>query len=292
MDSTKKGSLLVFMAVILWSITGIIIKTVDASAVWINLIRSLSGGIFLSPFIFKQKIYPLKSILITSVFMTLFLMAITLTTQISSSAMAISMQYAAPMYLIAYGFYKNKKIDYKKLVVLILIFIGVFLNVLDSFKSANILAIFSGLAVGITFIFYSASLQKIESGSPLGIVALINIVCAFFYMAALPFNYTNPVSSLKDILLLCLAGVLISGVSYALYRAGLKKIKVEKAMIIALAEPVLNPIWVFLGNGEIPEAMTIVGITFILLGAVADILFRKYESHESDDTVNQSEEIA
>ncbi|WP_315120127.1 DMT family transporter [uncultured Clostridium sp.] len=283
MDSTKKGSLLVLVAVILWSITGIITKTVNTSAIWINLIRSLSGGIFLSPFIFKQKIYPLKNVLIASVFMALFLMALTLTTQISSSAMAISMQYAAPMYVIAYGFYKNKRIDYKKLMVLILIFIGVFLNVLDSFKSANIIAIFSGLAIGITFILYSATLQKIESGSPLGIVALINLVCSFFYILVLPFNYTNVPSSLKDILLLCLAGVLVSGLSYALYGAGLRKIKVEKAMIIALAEPVLNPIWVFLGNKEIPEAMTIVGVIFILLGAVADILFKK---HGSDDTGN------
>lgn len=278
MDSTKKGSLLVLMAVILWSITGIIIKTVNASTIWIILIRSLSGGVFLSPFIFKQKIYPLKSVLIASIFMALFSAAITLTTQISSSAMAISMQYAAPMYVIAYGFYKNKKIDYKKLVVLILIFIGVFLNILDSFKSANILAIFSGLAIGITFIVYSASLQKIESGSPLGIVSLINLVCSFFYMLVLPFNYTNAPSSLKDILLLCLAGVLVSGLSYALYGAGLRKIKVEKAMIIALAEPVLNPIWVFMGNGEIPQIITIIGVIFILLGAVVDILFRKHGS--------------
>ena len=276
MSNSKKGSVLVFMAVILWSLTGLIIKTVEASTIWIILIRSLSGGIFLSPYIFKQRIYPLKSIFFASVSMALFSMAITLTTQLSSSAMAISMQYAAPMYLIGYSFYKNKKIDYKKLVVLILIFIGVFLSVFDSFKSANILAMFSGLAVGITFIFYSTNLQKVEGGSPLGIVALINLICSLFYILILPFNYTPMPSSLKDILILCFAGILISGLSYALYGAGLRKINVEKAMIIALAEPILNPIWVFLGTKEIPAAMTIIGIIFILLGAVIDILFRKH----------------
>lgn len=276
MNNSKKGSILVFMAVILWSITGIIIKTVEFSTIWIILIRSLSGGLILSPYIFKEKIYPIKNVFITSIFMALFSMSITLTTQLSSSAMAISMQYAAPMYIIGFSFYKNKRIDSKKLIVLLLVFIGVFLNVLDSFKSANILAIFSGLAIGITFVFYSASLQKIKGGSALGIVSLINLICSFFYILILPFNSTPMPSSVNGVLILCFAGVLISGLSYALYGAGLRKINIEKAMIIALAEPVLNPIWVFIGTNEVPPLITIIGIIFILLGAVVDIFFRKY----------------
>ena len=214
--------------------------------------------------------------------MALFLLSITITTQISSAAMAISMQYAAPMYVIGYGFYKDKKIDYKKLIILVLIFIGVLINVLNSLKDANVLAMFSGLAIGITFVLYSVNLQKVEEGSPLGIVALINLICSFFYMLALPFNLTNPPSTLKDILLLILAGVLISGLSYALYGAGLRKVNIERAMIIGLAEPILNPIWVYLGNNEIPDLMTITGVLFILLGAVADIIFGKKETEESN----------
>jgi len=272
--SSSKGSLLVLCTVVLWSIAGIIIKTVQADAIWITLIRSLSGGIFLSPYIFKEKIYPLKNVVITSILMAFFAISITITTKISSSAMAIAMQTAAPMYAISYGFYKNRKVDKKRLLILILIFIGVFLNVLDSFKSANNLAIFSGLAIGITFFLYTVSLQKITNGSPLGIVALINLFCSVIYLAILPLNYSNPPTSLKDILLLCLAGVLITGLSYALYGAGLRRINIEKAMIIGLLEPILNPIWVFLGTGEIPPKMTIIGIIFIMLGAIVDILFR------------------
>lgn len=185
------------------------------------------------------------------------------------------------MYVIGYGFIKNKRIDYKKLLVLILIFIGVSINVLNSLKEANTVAMFSGLAIGITFILYSLSLQKINEGSPLGIIALINLICAFFYMLALPFNYENPPATLREILLLLLAGVFISGLSYALYGAGLRKVNIERAMIIGLAEPILNPIWVYLGNREIPEPMIMVGIAFILLGAVADIVLRKKGTEES-----------
>lgn len=67
--------------------------------------------------------------------------------------------------------------------------------------------------------------------------------------------------------------IVISGISYTLYGKGLREVSMEKAMIICLAEPVLNPIWVYLGKGEIPSMTTVIGSTLILLSAVVDITF-------------------
>ena len=47
----------------------------------------------------------------------------------------------------------------------------------------------------------------------------------------------------------------------------------EKAMIICLAEPVLNPLCVYLGKGEIPSMTTVIGSILILLSAIIDIVF-------------------
>ena len=47
----------------------------------------------------------------------------------------------------------------------------------------------------------------------------------------------------------------------------------ERALIICLTEPILNPIWVYLGNGEVPSMTTVIGVSFILLGTITDILF-------------------
>jgi len=41
----RKVIFLIFIAVVLWSLSGFIVKTVDASAIWITLIRS-AGGIY------------------------------------------------------------------------------------------------------------------------------------------------------------------------------------------------------------------------------------------------------
>ena len=55
--------------------------------------------------------------------------------------------------------------------------------------------------------------------------------------------------------------------------SGLRQVTMERAVIICLAEPILNPIWVYLGNGEVPSITTVIGVSFILLGAITDILF-------------------
>lgn len=275
MSYEKKGYFAIFAAVVLWSLSGFIVKTVDASAIWITLIRSAVGGIFLASFIRSKPIRPKKYVILAAIAMALFLLTLTITTQISTSAMAISLQYTAPMYLIAYNFIKDKKIEKKSLLVFAFIFIGVVVNILGIFKEKNYFAIFAGLAIGLSFVFYSQFLQKVREGNPLGIVSIINLICCGLYALALPFNFGSPPRKISDIVLIVLAGILISGLSYAFYSWGLRRVKLERAVIIGLSEPILNPIWVLLFNGEVPPKNVIIGMIFILGGAIVDIFLSK-----------------
>ena len=273
MKNNSKAYFLIIAAVIIWSLSGLLVKAVNVDPLWISLIRCLGGGIFLLPYIFKEKIYPMKNILFGGIFMAIFLLSLTITTRISSSAMAISMQYTAPMYVIGYGFYKSKEIKFEKFIVFLLIFAGIIFNSITSMNGGNWWAIVSGITIGLAFVFYSYNLQKVKKGNLLGIVALINIISAAFYGILLIFRYSHPPSSFNEIIILSISGIVISGISYALYGEGLREVSMEKAMIICLAEPVLNPLWVYLGKGEIPSMTTVIGSILILLSAIIDIAF-------------------
>ncbi|ASG28808.1 DMT family transporter [Fusobacterium polymorphum] len=273
MKNNSKAYFLIIAAVIIWSLSGLLVKAVDADPLWISLIRCLGGGIFLLPYIFKEKIYPMKNILFGGIFMAIFLLSLTITTRISSSAMAISMQYTAPMYVIGYGFYKSKEIKFDKFIVFLLIFAGIIFNSITSMNGGNWWAIVSGITIGLSFVFYSYNLQKVKKGNLLGIVALINIISAIFYGVLLIFRYNPPPSNFGEIIILSISGIVISGISYALYGEGLRDVSMEKAMIICLAEPILNPLWVYLGKGEIPSMTTVIGSILILLSAIIDIAF-------------------
>ena len=273
MKNNSKAYFLIIAAIIIWSLSGLLVKAVNVDPLWISLIRCLGGGIFLLPYIFKEKIYPMKNILFGGIFMAIFLLSLTITTRISSSAMAISMQYTAPMYVIGYGFYKSKEIKFEKFIVFLFIFAGIIFNSITSMNGGNWWAIVSGITIGLAFVFYSYNLQKVKKGNLLGIVALINIISAIFYGILLLFRYSPPPSSFNEIIILSISGIVISGISYALYGEGLREISMEKAMIICLAEPVLNPLWVYLGKGEIPSMTTVIGSILILLSAIIDIAF-------------------
>ena len=273
MKNNSKAYFLIIAAVIIWSLSGLLVKAVNVDPLWISLIRCLGGGIFLLPYIFKEKIYPIKNILFGGIFMAIFLLSLTITTRISSSAMAISMQYTAPMYVIGYGFYKSKEIKFDKFIVFLLIFAGIIFNSITSMNGGNWWAIVSGITIGLAFVFYSYNLQKVKKGNLLGIVALINIISAIFYGVLLIFRYNPPPSNFGEIIILSISGIVISGISYALYGEGLREVSMEKAMIICLAEPVLNPLWVYLGKGEIPSMTTVTGSILILLSAIIDIAF-------------------
>lgn len=273
MKNNSKAYFLIIATVIIWSLSGLLVKAVNVDPLWISLIRCLGGGIFLLPYIFKEKIYPMKNILFGGIFMAIFLLSLTITTRISSSAMAISMQYTAPMYVIGYGFYKSKEIKFEKFIVFLLIFAGIIFNSITSMNGGNWWAIVSGITIGLAFVFYSYNLQKVKKGNLLGIVALINIISAAFYGILLIFRYSHPPSSFNEIIILSISGIVISGISYALYGEGLREVSMEKAMIICLAEPVLNPLWVYLGKGEIPSMTTVIGSILILLSAIIDIAF-------------------
>ena len=149
------GNILVLIAVLLWSLVGLMIKSVDADPIWIMIIRSLSAGLFLSPYIFKEKIYPMKKVALAGFFMAVFLLCVTITTQIANSAMAVAMQYTAPMYIIAYGFYINKRVDRNKLIVLLSILVGIVFIVINSLQNSNPFAIFTDILIGLAFVFYS-----------------------------------------------------------------------------------------------------------------------------------------
>ena len=273
MKNNSKAYFLIIAAVIIWSLSGLLVKAVNTDPLWISLIRCLGGGIFLLPYIFKEKIYPMKNILFGGIFMAIFLLSLTITTRISSSAMAISMQYTAPIYVIGYGFYKSKEIKFEKFIVFLLIFAGIIFNSITSMNGGNWWAIVSGITIGLAFVFYSYNLQKVKKGNLLGIVALINIISAAFYGILLIFRCSPPPSSFNEIIILSISGIVISGISYALYGEGLRKVSMEKAMIICLAEPVLNPLWVYLGKEEIPSMTTVIGSILILLSAIIDIVF-------------------
>lgn len=64
MKNNSKAYFLIIAAVIIWSLSGLLVKAVNTDPLWISLIRCLGGGIFFIALYIQRKIYPMKNILL------------------------------------------------------------------------------------------------------------------------------------------------------------------------------------------------------------------------------------
>jgi drug/metabolite transporter (DMT)-like permease len=265
------GSVFVFLAALLWSLAGLILKTAVASTTWFILIRAVIAGLLFLPFIIKYKVRLTKQFVFTGILYYVFLATFNTTTLMSSSTLAVAMQSAAPVYVIFMTAFSLRRFSLRKLPTVILIMSGIAMSIYDVRNTAAPIALLCGIATGFCFIAYSGQLKKIETSSPMGTIGLINLVAAVFSLCVLPFDFKPLPTDFLTWGALLISGIFVSGISYTLYGSGLKKIPVEKAMLIALAEPILNPVWVFLGTGEAPSLLVGLGLVIILVGVVTDI---------------------
>jgi drug/metabolite transporter (DMT)-like permease len=87
----------------------------------------------------------------------------------------------------------------------------------------------------------------------------------------------------RDLIISLYLGVFQFGVGFTLVVLGSRYVPAAQVGLLALVEPVLAPVWVWMGVGEVPGLATIVGGTIILLAITTDgiLNIKSSESHST-----------
>jgi len=87
----------------------------------------------------------------------------------------------------------------------------------------------------------------------------------------------------RDLIISLYLGVFQVGVGFTLVVLGTRYVPAAQVGLLALVEPVLAPIWVWMGVGEVPGLATIVGGTIIFLAIATDgiLNIKSSESHSA-----------
>jgi drug/metabolite transporter (DMT)-like permease len=108
-----------------------------------------------------------------------------------------------------------------------------------------------------------------KEGNPADSMLGAHLICA---CAALPFAFFFPpqlgLPALRSVLLLGLVQVLTSQI----LSFGIRRVRALQALLTAMIEPVLNPLWVFLATGERPSGAAFAGGTVIVLAVMLSSL--------------------
>src|SRR5438067_11799102 len=265
MSARSVAPILLLLAALLWSLGGVLIKSIDLDPMTIAGARSaiaipvMLACIGWPRFNFSRA--QIGGAIGYAATVALFVFA----TRMTTAANAIFLQYTAPIYVAIIGrWYLGERALPIDWLVIAVTLGGIALFFLDRLTTSgfwgNMVALASGLAFASVVIF----LRKEKAGSPINIIILGNIIVA---VAGAPFLFRAPLYQARALWLVLVLGVLQLGLSYALYAEAIKHVTALEAMLIPLIEPVLNPVWVMLALGERPGPWAIVGAALVL-GAV------------------------
>ncbi len=277
LNARQKAIAALIGCALLWSSGGLLIKSVSLEPLAISGGRSL-----IAMFVFlaaggrpKPVAKPVfwGAVLVYTGTLTSF----TLATSLTTAANAVLLQYTAPVFvsLFSWLFYRLRP-QKPDIAVLAAIAAGLYLFFYEALHwpayPAAMAGNLFGLSAGVFFALQAVLMhQSIRKGcSPLSILALGNFFC---FLVSVPVLFSQ-MPTPADFTGLILLGIFQVGAAYLLYQYALPHVTALELILIPVIEPLLNPLWVFLIQGETPGRLSLAGGILVLVSVTGWCLWR------------------
>jgi len=305
MVDQRNSTLLVLLAGILWSFSGVLIKEIHWNALSVAATRAFIGGLIQFFFLFiclkkaargtvnEFQVTPwvvLKDIVASRSFWQWLgaisfvanMLALVFAFQLSPAANAVTLHYSG---MVLVGFLSGpmlkqppKKQDW---IALIIALSGIFLLGKDGWDThayaGTILGLFCGLTLAMDQICQGIRVQQDSSGfGALKNVILANLLMTLIGLPAIVLSciHGNMPPPHEWILLLIL-GIVPWGVPDILYALGIRHVPVFRALIIGLFDPLLTSVWPILALAEYPSKLAIFGGVIIIFAIIYQAYFEQ-----------------
>ncbi len=295
-QSSLSGQLMILSAALLWSTAGILIKLIPWSGFSIASIRGLICTLALlalrqlrrrtgsyAPVRFsKHNIAAGVALFLTG---ALFMVSNKLTT----AANAIVLQYIAPILILIYtAVVQKRRPTAIEISLTAVVFIGCVLAFCDKLGGSgtlgDILAIISGFTFAALIVINRMDKTQPEDGQIIG--------CGLSFICCLPFVFTDSklIITWESVGAMLALGLIQYSLANILFGKGIKKTEPVTASIILTMEPIMNPVWVFLLQGEAPGAMALIGFVLVVaavtLQSLLPILRRRSQPGDVQSTID------
>lgn len=260
MDPKRKAILMMLLCATMWSTGGIFIKLIPWNpfviAGWRSLISAGIVFVFLKlwkiDFCFDRRSV-LNGILMCGTFLC-FVGANKLTT----AANAIVLQFTAPVFLMIYStVFFHEKFCRADLAAVLATMGGIALTFLDQMKSGYLIGNCVAILAGASMAGMYLTIGKASNASSMGGMLLGHLFTA---AVGIPFTFFTPTHlSTPAVLSMLGLGIIQLGIPYILLVISSRNCPPLACSLLGAVEPLLNPVWVFLFNGERPGILALFG---------------------------------
>ena len=267
------GQMAVLAAAFFWSTSGLFIKLLDWHPVVISGTRSFLAAVFLLVVRLISPPAKLKNESPLVFWASGFIYAFTIFTfvianKLTTAANVILLQYSAPVWAAILGWALAKeKPHWEHWAALVFVMGGLLLFFRGSLDSGavlgNTLSIISGVLLGAHYVFLRM-LKNVDSRDALLLAHLITAALSLPFVILYPPSFT-----VSTVLAILYMGFLQMGLASLLLSYGIKRITAIQAMLTAILDPTLSPVWVFVITGERPSLSALAGGVIIISAVVA-----------------------
>lgn len=256
-----KAILYLVITATLWSLGGMLIKSVNAHPLAIAGARSAIASVVFLLVLGKPKINWSRAQIGAALSYAATVILFVTATKNTTAANAIFLQYTAPIYVAFLGAWllkeKTKLFDW---ITIFIVIGGMGLFFLDHLSTKGVLGNLLAIVSGVSFAFTAIFMRMQKDGSPWESAFLGNILTAVIGLPFLSFSWPNTTGWLFILIL----GIVQLGIPYILYTKAIKHTTALEAILIPVIEPILNPLWVLLLVGERPGPWAFVGGIIVL----------------------------
>jgi drug/metabolite transporter (DMT)-like permease len=277
--SAQAGQGAVLLCALFWSTSGLFIKLIDWHPMVIAGLRSLIAALFMLAvkLLFprrgtgKNRPFPLFA---GGLAYALTMICFVIANKLTASANAILLEYSAPVWAAFFGWFLIKeKTHWEHWLALGLVMGGLYLFFKDGLAGGSLLGDSIAFLAGIFFGANSVFMRMQKDGNPSDTMLCSHIITT---LICLPFMVVFPPTfSLQSGFSILFMGIIQIGCASLLFGFGIKRIPAVQAMLIAVIEPVLNPVWVLLVTGERPSLSAIIGGAIIVAAVLISALVGK-----------------
>ena len=244
----------------LWSIAGIFIKLIPWNAFVIAGLRSLIAGLVVLVYIRIKRLRTVfnRRTIGAGVCMTLLFLCFVGANKLTTAANAIVLQFTAPLFIMVLSvLFLHQKFCRADVLAVAFTLAGISLFFFDQLTPGhligNLVAIASGLFMALMYMNLGACREEERMSS-------ILIGHGLTFLIGLPLIFTtHPEFSALPVLYVVILGVVQLGIPYLLCARAAEHCPPLACSLLSALEPLLNPLWVFLFDGEAPGVFALTG---------------------------------
>ena len=271
---------------VLWSLGGIFIKLISWSPFMIAGVRSLIAALILGGYMYFRRVpvkicrYSIGAGIGLSASCLFFVVANKLTT----AANAIVLQYAAPVFiLIISAVFLKQKLHRKEVITVSITMVGIILFFFDQLSPGSILGNIFGILAGLflAFMLVMVGLGGMNDSIRMTGILLAHLMTTVIGIPAGLFGTSAATST--EILYIVILGVFQLGIPYLLFAIATRDCPPLAASLIAMLEPLLNPVWVAIFVGEMPGLCALIGAAIIIVTVTWWCISDSRQTPDTDD---------